>query len=325
MKVMKYSDIEKYEFIHPECQRMMSESRLTEMFENIRKETDNFLNQYNPYGCITLSETKGEEETKVYVLDGQHRLTVFGRIYKESKMDIMFFCQWLLIDKESDNEILFKRINDSLPLSILPEGLKRMPISKVVSDMKSKYGVFFVVGKGKRRPYINGDMVEEHLGECLKMLGRESIERREFMEVLEKYNEMLSKRNRHYFASYGRDVDKFYVKCEEMGGLFVGLITDYSWVYGMFGLEKKEEEKEEEVSLGNIAYRNVVYERDGHKCRVCKKEVGREEFHMGHVISRKNGGGNDASNIVLLCPSCNLSIGKQNIGDFCKKISIEWN
>lgn len=323
MKVMKFTELEKFNFIHPDCQRMMSESRLNDMFESIKKETDNFKNQYNPFGCITLSETK--HDGKMYVLDGQHRLATFGRVYKESKMDIMFFCQYLIIDDESENDKLFKAINDSLPLSVLPEGMKRMPISKVISEMKKKYDKFFVNSKYKRRPYINGEVVEEHLGVCLKMLGRNTIDKDEFMLMLHNYNEMLSKRNRHFFLTYGRDVDKFYKKCEELGGLFVGLVTDYSWLYGMFGLEKEEEEKEEkEISLSNVAYRNVIYERDDGKCRICKKEVSRDEFHMGHIISKKNGGGTQADNICLLCAGCNVSIGSQNIADFCKKINIQW-
>lgn len=326
MKVMKYSEIEKFKFIRPDCQRIMNQDRINELYNNIRDVTNNFEKQYYPYGCITLSETT--DDSKIHILDGQHRLATFNRIFQESNMDISFFCQLIKVKDVSENESLFKSINNSLPLSILPEGIKRLPISYAIKVMRDRYGSFFSNTKSKRRPYINSDCVEEHLGKVMVLLKKESISSEEYMFVLEKYNSVLKDRNRHFFTPYGRDIDKFHKKCSDLGGLYVGLITDYSWVYDMFQLrkpEEKEEKEEETVSLNNNAYRNMIYERDSHKCCVCGKPTSREEFHMGHIKSKSNGGTNTADNICLLCPSCNMSIGKKDIPDFCRTYNIPWN
>lgn len=327
MKVMKFSEIEKFKFIRPDCQRVINQSRADELYNNIRETTNNFEKQYYPYGCVTLSETT--DNSKIHILDGQHRLSTFNRIYQESKMDISFFCQWIKVKDATENEILFKSINNSLPLSILPEGIKRLPISHAVKVMRDRYGAFFANTKGKRRPFINGDIVEEHLGKVMVLLKREIISSDEFMLVLEKYNSILKDRNRHYFTSYGRDIDKFHKKCTDLGELYVGLITDYSWVYDMFGVRKPEEDKGEKeddsVSLNNNAYRNMIFERDNHRCCVCNKITLREEFHMGHINSKYNGGTSKADNICLLCASCNMSIGKKDIPEFCRVYNIPWN
>lgn len=324
MRLMKFSEIEKFKFIRPECQRILNQSRVDDLYLSIKDITNNFENQYYPFGCITLSETSND--SKIHILDGQHRLAVFERIFLESKMDVSFFCQWITVKDSIANENLFKHINDSLPLSILPEGIKRLPISCAVKAMKDKYPAFFSNTKSKRRPYINSDFVEEHLAKSMNLLKKDSISPEEFMYQIEKYNYSLKDKNRHFFTAYGRDVDKFYTKCTDLGGLYVGLITDYSWIYNMFKLEKPTEEENESVAnLNNNAYRNIIYERDNHKCKVCTKVTTREEFHMGHITSKHNGGTNQADNICLLCPSCNMSIGKKNIPDFCKMYNIQWN
>jgi hypothetical protein len=257
---MKYSEIEKFKFIQPDCQRIMNQDRIDELYNNIKETSKNFEKQYYPFGCITLSETT--DDSKIHILDGQHRLATFSRIFQESKMDISFFCQWIKVKDSSENMILFKSINNSLPLSILPEGIKRLPISFAIKVMRDRYGAFFSNTKGKRRPFINGDCVEEHLGQVMVLLKRESISSEDFMNVLDKYNAMLKDRNRHFFTPYGREIDKFHKKCSDLGGLYVGLITDYSWVYDMFQLRKPEEKKEEKeddmVSLNNNAYRNMM-------------------------------------------------------------------
>lgn len=323
MKLMKFSEIDKFQFIPPDCQRILNQHRVDELYNNIKIITNDFEKQYNPVGCVTISETL--DDSKIHIIDGQHRLSTFNRIFLESKMDISFFCQWIKVEDKAENEKLFKHINDSLPLSILPEGVKRLPISQVVKFMRDKYPSFFSNTKGKRRPLINSDCVEEHLAKVLILLKKDSISTEEFMYLLGKHNNVLKDKNRHYFTTYGRDVDKFYKKCVDSGGLFVGLITDYSWIYDMFNIQKpKEEEEKDEISLNNNAYRNVIYERDEHKCKVCKKATTREEFHMGHIISKYNGGSDQSDNICLLCPSCNMSIGKKNIPDFCKSCNINW-
>ena len=321
MKLMKFSEIDKFQFIPPDCQRILNQTRVDELYNNIKIITNDFEKQYNPVGCVTISETTND--SKIHIIDGQHRLATFHRIFQESKMDISFFCQWIKVQDTEDNEKLFKYINDSLPLSILPEGIKRLPISHVVKIMRDKYPTFFSNTKGKRRPLINSDYVEEHLAKILILLKKDSINPEEFMYLLDKYNTILKEKNRHFFTAFGRDVDKFYKKCVDSGGLFVGLITDYSWLYDMFKIQKPNEELDE-IPLDNHAYRNFIYERDNHCCKVCTKPTSREEFHMGHIVSKHNGGNNQADNICLLCPSCNMSIGKKNVPDFCKSCNIIW-
>lgn len=59
-----------------------------------------------------------------------------------------------------------------------------------------------------------------------------------------------------------------------------------------------------------------LYKMQGGKCKYCNLPLD-GGYHLDHVIPISRGGTNFASNIVLACPSCNLSKGD--------KLIDEWN
>lgn len=57
-----------------------------------------------------------------------------------------------------------------------------------------------------------------------------------------------------------------------------------------------------------------------HKCLCCKtSHIKNTEFHVGHVVSEKNGGTLAISNLRPVCASCNYSMGSQNMLDYIIK------
>ena len=60
-----------------------------------------------------------------------------------------------------------------------------------------------------------------------------------------------------------------------------------------------------------------------HKCLCCKKvSIENTNFHAGHVISEKNGGTLEIGNLRPICPSCNYSMGTENMVEFVKKYGL---
>lgn len=68
------------------------------------------------------------------------------------------------------------------------------------------------------------------------------------------------------------------------------------------------------------AQRWKIFERDGRACKSCGAEVkfggnqvspfqAKKSGHVDHIFPRARGGGNDDSNLRLLCMSCNSSKG----------------
>ena len=55
--------------------------------------------------------------------------------------------------------------------------------------------------------------------------------------------------------------------------------------------------------------RNVILNRDGHKCCDCG-DVNRLQIH--HIVERANGGSNEESNLITLCPKCHAEKHKNS-------------
>ncbi len=59
-----------------------------------------------------------------------------------------------------------------------------------------------------------------------------------------------------------------------------------------------------------------VRERAGHRCEYCRlaQDHSALRFHIEHVVARQHGGTDDASNLALACPECNLRKGTNLTG-----------
>ena len=57
------------------------------------------------------------------------------------------------------------------------------------------------------------------------------------------------------------------------------------------------------------------------KCLCCKTTyITQLSFHCGHIISEKNGGEINVTNLKPICQNCNSSMGTTNMDDFMKKL-----
>ncbi len=59
--------------------------------------------------------------------------------------------------------------------------------------------------------------------------------------------------------------------------------------------------------IGKIKGMNVystkeIFERDGYKCRICKKD---EDLTIDHIVPMSKGGDNTKDNLQVLCMKCN--------------------
>lgn len=52
------------------------------------------------------------------------------------------------------------------------------------------------------------------------------------------------------------------------------------------------------------------------RCAVCKASIEGAAYHLDHIKPLARGGGNDPSNLQLLCPPCNLSKSAKDPIDF---------
>ena len=66
----------------------------------------------------------------------------------------------------------------------------------------------------------------------------------------------------------------------------------------------------------DVKLRQFVRTRAAQQCEYCglPQEFSELRFHIEHVIPRQHGGGDDAENLALACPDCNLRKGPNLTG-----------
>ena len=81
------------------------------------------------------------------------------------------------------------------------------------------------------------------------------------------------------------------------------------------------------LSLKALVWNKYIGEEKGvGNCQCCRKNVIKQiSFHCGHIISERNGGSTTLNNLIPLCQTCNLSMGRQNMNDFVKKYGFHDN
>lgn len=59
------------------------------------------------------------------------------------------------------------------------------------------------------------------------------------------------------------------------------------------------------------AVRALVRTRADNRCEYCRlpQELSELRFHIEHIVPRQHGGSDDADNLALACPDCNLRKG----------------
>ena len=89
-------------------------------------------------------------------------------------------------------------------------------------------------------------------------------------------------------------------------------------------LDETKKRKNFSYQEAGKVWRNIYgKEFDKVKCKICNKEEisfdKRDEWHISHVKSLKDNGGNDLDNLRPACKKCNLSMRTKNMIDYCRE------
>jgi len=79
------------------------------------------------------------------------------------------------------------------------------------------------------------------------------------------------------------------------------------------------EDKPVRRTLG-IREKQILWERAGHKCQACEKEITFPEMQVGHKTAASKGGNATLRNCVCLCYKCNKLQGTDSWKSFLKKM-----
>jgi 5-methylcytosine-specific restriction endonuclease McrA len=90
--------------------------------------------------------------------------------------------------------------------------------------------------------------------------------------------------------------------------------------------EKTTKKKKQNIpkNVKVLVWSNYIGENiNSHRCLCCKKSIiNITNFHVGHVISEKEGGTLEINNLRPICSACNSSMGSMNMIEYVKKYGL---
>ena len=301
----------------PNFQRIIDQERVDKIVNGIR----NCKVEIIPSMLVVC---RSKDRDTHYICDGAHRYCAYKRLYEEDKRDIEVIVNFIEIDNYEEAEKIFRIVNDvkCLPEMPLAIGLNLNLASKISYDLQMKYYHLFPKVKRITRPFLSENLITEKLLE-LESKGVK-LNYDEFWIKLDKLNDDIEKNSKKYkdkgdqksFEKYRAEIK---VKIGPVGPyLYVGIMKENGWLDHIYNTKENRREKLTEL------LKNRIYERDKHCCRLCTRELHKDDVQYAHIISFENGGEAKEDNLVVSCQKCNTSLGKKNITDYFKEQNKEW-
>jgi 5-methylcytosine-specific restriction endonuclease McrA len=146
-----------------------------------------------------------------------------------------------------------------------------------------------------------------YLANSERIKARVSQWQKEHQEQRRQYNQEWSARNKEHRAEYNRRYAREHPEqMKEHQRRKRQKNQEQARVYALNYLSRRRA-NEGRISLADVRER---YQRQNGQCNWCSVDVG-DKFHVDHVIPVSRGGSNLIGNIVITCPSCNMSKGNK--------------
>jgi hypothetical protein len=314
VKMEHIKNILKYE--KPQCQRNISEERLSVMEEKIKEH----LNPVTPIYFCKLNR-------KRFVIDGQHRLEVYKKL-KELHNEKICIVQ-IKVDNEQDIENYFQLINDQLPLPDvyrMREDIRNI-ILKTYDYFTKKYPKSFhnkQKHKKANRPYMWDHVFMSQLTEIVSedseydVMNKFDVKNsQDLIELLENLNKKYSEQDLEFFKCSPKTIER--IKKGKM--TYFGLFNK-NWMDGITNFEDLEPQKPMTNALRFACWNKYIGKDIGKaKCWCCNNlDIWQQQFEAGHVRARNKGGKNVVTNLRPICSKCNREMSDTHMGNFMKKM-----
>jgi len=297
--IIKFSEfINKYKPQIPLIQREYIDERVEHFYNKIKNYIiENGNNNIPPFlnliHCVNFNE-------KNYILDGQHRYKAYKRYYDNynNNFDIVFAIKYCSLYQEVKD--YFKDLNNNFELYdiILDENDLDKSLY-IKAYIKKKYSKHCSNSEVPRYPNINLDQITKYFLDLNKNTTSN--------EIINKIEEL----NKDIENTLKNSNDQLYELANKKQKLYLGYIFMKS--------ENETKRKSFPKSLRHSLWRETFQDSMNGYCFVCSCSVNIENFHAGHIISVKNGGTDNISNLRVVCSLCNLSMGIRDLDEFKNK------
>tara|TARA_B110000238_G_C16095049_1_gene425679 strand:+ start:541 stop:1596 length:1056 start_codon:yes stop_codon:yes gene_type:complete len=325
-------EIIKINITKPECQRALD----NEQVNNILKFQ---LNHQEKYGDFFFSNpiTLAEFENKIYIIDGQHRLTCIEKLNKINN-DFEFDIPVTILRIESREELESKyiAINQNKPVP-LPENINDWNnFTRHIEDyLTHNFSVYFSRSENPQSPNFNNTKLIRYFND--KKIGEQiGFNYELFINEIKELNNFYLQSYDVFLFMYFPNILKYIRKCKEKQNrspFILGIFKRFEWVDRIvYKIQQNVQyEQMKHIPENNRvkikkALRQCVWSKHltptGGNCFVCSVSLTSFNFECGHIKSVFYGGQTCLSNLVPICSGCNGDMGIKNL-DVYKKELVE--
>ena len=280
----------------PLCNRDYINERVNEFYEkiiNYKILYNNEENQVPYFNILHIAKLNND----MYICDGQHRFYAYKKYYDNHKSDFYLSYVIKICSNKDELKQYFRDLNNIFILhDILLKDDEIDILERIKVYMKNKYPKHISQSLVPRFPNVNIDQLVKYLINTYPNLDYQSLINK--MEILNENikNELLLLNQEYY----------------DLGQKKQGFFISYIFIKTETENKRKSIPKTVRDSLWN----NKFGEELNGVCYVCNCKITYHIFHAGHKISVKNGGTNNITNLEIVCPTCNLSMGIQDLEMF---------
>ena len=311
----------------PNIQRIRDDDKVDEIVE-YQKQQLKMAGYCEFHGVINIHYC--ENNDRYFLVDGQHRYEALRKLSNTNNIEL-----FVEIEKVDTMENLINNyniINKNTPLPEFPESIDKNIPEEVAQFFRSKYPDMWSKNSRARRPHIYFNYFQEALGFLTEKLDIKSAE--ELKVIVETKNSELSAWSIDNYPD-SKDITDAMINKSLKEHFFLGLYKhesqDYSYqwvkdvVFNKTGERISKPRKQRKANIRKSLKSSIWDEFVGKDKRralcicCCDREIEINNCVYGHIVSEKDGGEANNTNLLPICAQCNSSMGAQNMAEYVEQ------
>jgi hypothetical protein len=302
-----------YKIIFPGIQRDLMEDHVSDII-TFQNEYKNKNGSYIFPNCLQFCKLNND----IYCIDGQHRYQAIKNLYNNNIFDWRIDIEITECQNELEMIEMFKIINLNKPI---PEFLKTASevtidlINEIKNYIRKNYPSYVKPTAKPQRPNINLDvfideMVKKYplthfknIHDFEEWFENENTEQHKYLESISNLEAVKKVIQAIDVGTKTRSGKKFYLGCYWLDTVQnrLGAQTRHKcWRAWYSRIPESEKSPEGDVL-----------------CPCCEiNPINQGCFETGHIVSFKNGGSDELTNLRPVCSTCNKSMGIMNMDEY---------
>lgn len=337
-------------FVIPRLQRNLIQTHIDAMVEDQKQE-------YEKHGCFSMlqSITVASLDGKLYVLDGQHRIKAFQKLYEDGfpVHEVVLPIVVYHVKDKAELATYYQRINKNMPIHPFETEETWESVGKYVCErMESEFKAYIKAcgggagGGGNsiktcRCPHISmhelkTHMHARHIHERLRVCNMSAVDLWSCIKSLNAFVEKHVRAHTQLCAQSMKRIQECELKAEKnkCKVCYLGIWRRFEWLDIVLHCISQGCTNVAECHINLAEFsgesrrkipfmtRELVWKKvhtnmcDEGMCYCCSAPLKFTDMECGHIIAHALGGKMHVDNLMPVCKSCNRDMGIMNLHEY---------